>query len=238
MARIGAALRRRVIMAWPRLDEHLAPWCGPIEREFDRRTGDTFGFLLAFADLALHKQPADSDSVAEIVGPLLPSLREWRAVAGRDDELMLNHLATWQLEPWERRKMMIRQLIYWASDRADKPPDDQNEQIQRYGDLVQASRAGEALRRHGLAVVKLRSGPTPGVEYLAIAHRHAQLQRIFRGTKWQDSVWRQSATRVPGALAQHKVRFQETTEGAVLIPIAAMLGDAAAGSADWNTPVD
>lgn len=237
LARIGADLRRRVIMAWPRWEEILQPWSEPIEREFTRRTGDTFGFLLAMADLALYapkNQPAHADKVEETIAPLLPSLREWRAVAGTDAELMLSHLGTWELEPWDKgRKITVRQIVYWASDRGATPPRDADDEAERYGKAVTRVMASEALRRHGLAVINGR-GDHAG-EVLAIAFRHSALRRIFRGTKWQDGVWRQSATRVAGA-EQRKLRFEGTPEAAVFIPIAVVLGDDAAELGESDTP--
>jgi hypothetical protein len=224
LAKIGSALRRRVIMAWPRFEELLSPWTAPLEKDFDKRTSDTFGFLLASADLALNDGPADPDSVEEVIAPLLPTLRDWADIAGSDDELMLNRLATWQLEPLgdNRRKLSVRQLVFWASERSARSVDLKQHQ-EDYGEPVPRSKANEALRRHGLAVVRVRD-PGIGGEYLAIAIRNDSLQQIFRRTKWQNGGWRQSAGRVPGAVPLRKERFQGLSEPAVLIPVEAMLG--------------
>lgn len=227
LAQIGAALRRRVIQAWPRWDEHLAPWWEPIAREFTARTADTFGFLLAMAHLALSDEVAHPDTVEETIAPLIPSLRESLAVAGKDHELMLNHLCTWQVEPWDKgRKMTVRQLAYWASSRAPSGGLAPTEGLaaERFGYHIDRTKAGGALRLYGLALVTSRSEEDSGAEYLAIAFRHSGLSRIFRGTKWQDGVWRQSATRTPGAVTR-KVRIEGSAEGAVLVPLASLLGE-------------
>lgn len=234
LAQIGAALRRRVVMAWPQWEQVLAPWQQPLEREFGKRTADTFGYLLAMADLALNRELADTDSVAEVIEPLLPSLREWRAIAGQDHELMLNHLTTWQLEPWDKgRKITIGQLVYWASDRSRTPARNANDEEERYGKVVTPTAANGALRMSGLAVIRVRAEPNPRAEYLAIAFRHAALRRIFRGTKWQDGTWRQSAGRFDGAHSR-KVKFEGWPEGAVLVPTEVILG--AAGEDDYENP--
>lgn len=231
LAQIGAALRRRVINAWPRWEEQLAPWREAIGKEFAARTADTFGFLLAMAHLALCDEPAHGDVVEETVAPLIPSLREWQAVAGKDHELMLNHLGTWQLEPFDRReKFSVRHMVYWASTRAlpasQIPTDGEDGRVfaERYGLHIERAKAGRALRQHGLAVVRARKEGEEGKEYLAVAFRHAALARIFRGTKWQDGVWRQSALRAPGAVSR-KVRIEGPVEGAVLVPIDVLLGE-------------
>ena len=223
LARIGAALRRRAIMAWPQWDEHLAPWWEPINAEFGRRTADTFATCLAMAHLALCDETAHGDVVEETIAPLIPSLREWQTIAGKDYELMLNHMATWQLEPWDRgRKLTVRQLVYWASSR--RTVGLVGAAAERHGDEQDQRRCASALRQHGLAVVTARKEGEKGNEYLAIAFRHSALSRIFARTKWQDGVWRQSAARAPGADTR-KVRIEAGPEGAVLVPIAAILGD-------------
>lgn len=227
LAQIGAALRRRVIMAWPQWEEHLAPWWDPINDEFGRRTADTFATLLAMAHLSLSDHIAIPDIVEQQLEPLIPSLREWQVIAGKDYELMLHHLATWQLEPWDRgEKKTIRQIVYWASSRA---PDslqapDKGAELERVGKHIPREKAGGALRQNGLAVVTSRKEGDEGKEYLAIAFRHSTLGRIFARTKWQDGVWRQSAARTPGADTR-KVRIEAGPEGAVLVPISAVLGE-------------
>lgn len=224
LARIGSVLRRRVINAWPQWEEHLAPWWDAIGKEFAARTADTFGFLLAMAHLALCDEPAHADTVEETVAPLIPSLREWQSIAGKDHELMLSHLGTWQLEPYDRgEKWTVRQLVHWSSTRAKAAsalatdgPD-----AERFGKHLDRTKAGRGLRQHGMAVVSIKDG---GGECLAIAFRHAALARIFRGTKWQDGVWRQSAARAPGARS-HRVRIEGGAEGAVLVPLDSVLGE-------------
>lgn len=227
LGEIGAGLRRRVANAWPKWEEHLAPWWEPIGQEFAARTADTFGFLLAAAHLALCDEPAHSDTVAEVIAPLIPSLKEWQAIAGKDHELMLNHLGTWQLEPWDKgRKVTVRQLVHWASSRArtsSQHPVDGPE-AERFGVFLERVKAGGALRLHGMALISARKEGEAGAEYLAVAFRHAGLSRIFKGTKWQDGVWRQSAMRATGATTR-KVRIEGGAEGAVLVPIAAILGE-------------
>lgn len=224
---IGAGLRRRIVDAWPTWEDHLAPWWEPIGQEFAARTADTFGFLLAAAHLALCDTPAHPDTVAETIGPLIPSLKEWQTIAGKDHELMLNHLGTWQLEPWDKgRKVTVRQLVHWASSRAKLGSAHPTEgpEAERFGTHIERTRAGSALRLHGLALVNSRKEGDEGKEYLAVSFRHAGLSRIFRGTKWQDGVWRQSAMRAPDATSR-KVRIEGGAEGAVLVPIAAILGE-------------
>lgn len=223
LAQIGAALRRRISMAWPRWAEHLAPWHDPINKEFGLRTADTFATLLAMAHIALSDEPAHPDIVEEQIDTLIPSLREWATIAGRDHELMVNHLATWQLEPWDRgQRHTVRQLVYWASRRPKARSDAQHQVL--YGKELEQPRTRAALVQHGLKVLELRAGDAAQKEYVAIAFRHSALERIFRGTKWQGGVWRQSAGRVPGALAR-KVRLGAGAEGCTLVPIEAVLGE-------------
>lgn len=227
LGEIGRALRRRMANAWPMWEEHLARWREPIAEEFSARTADTFGFLLAAAHIALCDDLASAETVQQTIEPLFPSLREWQAVAGKDFELMLSHLGTWQLEPWDKgRKITIRQLVHWASARATPGAahNDDSDDGERFGGHINARRAGAALRMNGMALISSRKDDDRGTEYLAIAFRHSALNRIFRGTKWQDSVWRQSATRAPGAETR-KVRIEGGAEGAVLVPIAAILGE-------------
>lgn len=232
---IGAVLRRRVIQAWPQWDEHFAQWWAPINQEFGRRTADTFGTLLAMAHIALCDTVAHADTVEETIAPLIPSLRQWQAIAGRDWQLMLNHLGTWQLEPWDRgRKVTVRQLVHWASARAKtnaahptfsaEDTDQDNDEAQRFGVHIERDKAGSALRLYGLAVIRSRAEEDRGKEYLAIAYRHSGLSRIFSSSIWKDSGWRQSATRVPGNVVR-KARFESAAEDAVMVPISAILGE-------------
>lgn len=225
---IGAGLRRRMVDAWPRWEDHVAPWWEPIGQEFAARTADTFGFLLAAAHLALCDEPAHPDTVAQTIEPLIPSLKEWQAIAGKDHELMLTHLGTWQLEPWDKgRRVTVRQLVHWASSRAPATSlahNDDSVEAERFGPFMHRVKAGGALRLHGMAVISSRKEGDAGKEYLAIAFRHSALSRIFKGTKWQDGVWRQSAMRALGAQSR-KVRIEGGAEGAVLVPIDAVLGE-------------
>lgn len=228
LGKIGAALRRRMIQAWPQWDDHLAPWWEPIGKEFSARTADTFGFLLAAAHIAMCDVPADRDTVEEMVAPLIPSLRQWQEIAGKDSELMLNLLGTWQLEPWDKgRKVTVRQLVHWASTRAKTNAlhPVEGEEAEQYGVHIDRTKAAQALRLNGLALIQSRLQGEEGKEFLAIAYRHSSLARIFKGSKWQDGVWRQSAMRAPGAVSR-KVRIEGGAEGAVLVPLDAVLGEA------------
>jgi hypothetical protein len=223
LAAIGAALRRRISTAWPTWQDHLSPWHDPINQEFGMRTADTYATLLAMAHLAICDAPAHPDVVAEQLETLIPSLREWQAVAGRDHELMLNHLATWQLEPWDRgQRHTVRNLIYWASRRPKARGDEEHDIL--HGEPLKAPRCRAALVQCGMRLVEPRAGLGSRDEYLAIAFRHAGLDRIFRGTKWQSGVWRQSASRVPGALSR-KIRMEAGPEGCTLMPLDAVLGE-------------
>jgi hypothetical protein len=223
LAAIGAALRRRISLQWPRWQEHLSPWHDPINKEFGLRTADTFATLLAMAHIALADEPAHPDVVEEQIASLIPSLREWATISGRDHELMLSHLGTWQLEPWDRgQRHTVRQLVYWASRRSKDRTDPQHQVL--YGKELHQPRTRAALVQHGLKVVELRAGVGDKSEYLAIAFRHSSLEKIFRGTKWQGGVWRQSAGRVPGAQGR-KVRLGAGAEGCTLVPLDAILGE-------------
>jgi hypothetical protein len=87
----------------------------------------------------------------------------------------------------------------------------------------------------GLRLEPLPAGvdgrPVPG---LAVANLHTELARLFAHTHWQakagaGAAWPQALLRVPGARASgSSLRFAGHKQRAVIVPLAAALGDDAA----------
>lgn len=89
-AAFGRQLRRAVLDGWPRWQETLERYQAELARlGHDGRGGDQLGTLLAMADLVMHDEPADSDTVSIICAPF--TLRD-KPKAESNAEQMLNWL--------------------------------------------------------------------------------------------------------------------------------------------------
>ncbi len=227
---LGRRLRARIVKGWPSWKDHLAPWWKAIQTQIGRqgnRMADTFGTLLAMQHMLLHDAVAEESDIEFYLKDLIPYLRMRAEVTGSDSERMLKRLCQKAVKVDEgdvRTEAPLRALIYIAADRArpqDMKPNDMDSDM--FLPNIGAQAARRILSRWGLGVVRIRNRKTeddpPEGVYLAFAGAdHTELQRVFAGSHWQQGGWLTAAKRLEGSW-MHKVRFDQKTEWARIVPI-------------------
>lgn len=224
----GRAFRRRILDIWPTLDAHLQPWWKAIfEATNEPRCADVFGTALAFQHAVLHENPADASDVDEWVKVLGPRLAELLTESGRDHDEMVGHLATMQLESWEKgQRFTVRQYAWAAAGWPEalekyEADDDRSATVP---EKLDRKKCNGVLAKYQMRVVRPREGEHQNKQFLAIAFKGRSLGGLFFKTRWQGGAWVQSALRVPGSF-KAKQRIDGPAEWAVLVPVEALLGE-------------
>lgn len=168
----SARLRARVILAAQQFGLRFELFRGALMAErCDGRLADLFASALAGADVLLKDKPPDSDSLGEIIAPLVPRLRAMRAADQEDNDAgqCWNHLMSYVPDHWRSgTRLTVGALIAAARTETDGKGEN-----------------GKALTTYGLRVMVPKDGPP----VLWIANRHGGLRRIFAGTRWADGGW-------------------------------------------------
>lgn len=240
---VGRRLHRRMIEQWHRFDRTLATYKRAIgAHRYEGRWQDTYGTLLACADLLLYDLAPDQadDSmvepgqgrVLEAVASVLPLLVKGRVEARTDTERVIQHLTSHPLpgahgkppEPmgvWLERAMTAKHTGgQFPTDPVVVGPDEE---------------ARAKLRAHGMHVCRwVNKGKDKwgyldalldeeGWEsgFLAIAYAtNKPMADLFTRTEWAGGGWLQSFGKFEGAIKGKKVRFAgATADNAVLVPL-------------------
>lgn len=250
----GRRLQRRMIEQWPRFERTLALYRREIgTQRFAGRWQDTFGTLLACADLMLFDHAPDyegldgfDESVQEpgmgrvrnAVTAILPLLWKGKVEARTDTERAVLHLLS---KPLPGAPGKAAEPVGVWLDRAMKPSAEDG-----MGTLPNEE-ARDKLKAHGMRVVQLRPDPDNPDKvrlsdallneegwqcgYLALAYpTNAALQELWRGTDWAGDGYKQSlAKAVHGhqtAIMNKKVRFAGSQpDNALLVPLEVFRGD-------------
>ena len=218
---IGATLMRRMFDGWWRWGETIDLYHDALTGVgHSARSADTFGTLLACADLALYDHLPDRELLDHWASLCAPdNLAEINDTLEDHDDC-LNLLKT---TPYQQRGSEAREGIgTWIGKAVSE---------------VGAERATGSfgkIQELGLKIVNrkpLDPGPdgqprwgateaVPGAPtYLAVALSHRELATIFGPTKWQGGGWAQTLGRAPGALRGVKTKFARSSLTAVLVPI-------------------
>jgi hypothetical protein len=235
----GDQLRRRFIEQWHRFDETLAAYQGEMFNQgFSAREQDTYGTLLACADMVLHDgipDPLtltdDADRVRDYVGTLAPSLDRSRGESEDNATRCLRRLASHRLPAKSGQDQ--RQVSEWIG--------------QAFAELVAGmdlrQLAQQKLISHGMAIVvppenpASESGGAKAVRgdahlelHVAVAGKdHQGITEIFAGSLWAAGMWAQTLATIPGARASKKVRLGADGR-CVTIPISEFID-----VAEWRT---
>jgi hypothetical protein len=246
---MGRRMHRRMIEQWPRFERTLSAYKVEIAKHrFEGRWQDTYGTLLACADMLLHDHAPQDVVLAEseagglervnrAVLSCLPLMAAGRADARSDVDRVLIHLASKMLpgahgKPPEPVGHWITRAMTWRQEGGQFPTDPVSN--------VTDQEARDRLRAHGLRAIALSPDPRGGWKYedarpedpnafLAVAYATNQpLAELFRGSEWAEGGWLQSLRKVPDAIGTGlKVHFAGKSDNAVAVPIRAVLGD------DW-----
>ncbi|ODU29003.1 hypothetical protein [Sphingopyxis sp. SCN 67-31] len=211
----GHQLRRRVADQWYRFADTLAAYQKKMfELGFSAREQDTYGVLLACADLALHDSVPDpltltDDAlrVEEYVSMLAPSLDSSRGEAEDQADRCLRRLSSHRLR--SQRDQDGKQVATWIGE--------------AFADVVnnqsRGSPAFDKLLNHGMMLVHPPDDPkseSAGARaylhtkdiHIAIAGKdHAGIAEIYERSLWEGGMWAQTLATLPGARASKKARL-------------------------------
>ena len=219
---IGRCILRRLMEEWHRFPETWAAYRAELGRGgMDGRGQDTFGTLLACADLIEHtgwneerlKTPADGDLVGWSVLMAAKRMHEFEDAA-ENWRLCLSHLLNVRVDAWRQgNRSAVGKLLLdlWTSK-------DMEEGIAR-GMLAQV----------GLGLVKRRNGMKDW--WLAVPNQNPLTRLLFDGSKWAGNigagVWagalRQSP---PGRIHEvAKARVNGDVQACTLISLQGLYGE-------------
>lgn len=237
---MGRALTRRMVDGWTRF------W--PTKMKFHEALGqaghssracDQFATLLAAADVVLMDHETDDglpddEEVARWAEQCRPDRLAEVSEATPDHAACVMHiLTTLQQARGGDEREQIATWIGRALNLAAGPYD-----MEAQG---KAEAANNRLVQIGLKLVSARWKPAtdkapgrwgqcaydkdlPG--FLAVAHTHQGLAKVFESTDWRDGVWKQSLGRVPGAIPSVDMKFGPMRKTrAVLVPLHEVLDE-------------
>jgi hypothetical protein len=211
LAELGRKILRRLVDNWHRWHATLSAW-----REFlascghDGRGQDTFGTLMAVADLVI------SDDAVELeieIGPNAENFDSWRELldvsslaefedAAENWKLCLSHLLSQRIEAWRGgTRHTVGQLLteYWERD-------------VNSAEAITFNQTRALLEQTGLTLMK----PTDrtGHYELLVPNQHTLLHGLFKDSKWQgelaagtwtgalrqapQEMWREGSARING----------------------------------------
>jgi hypothetical protein len=213
----GPGLWRRFLDAWPRFEATFAVYRRlllPLNPDVSR-IGDTFGVLLACADLVLYPElrtMAELKEITDLVDEDLIGVAE----GDGNSERCWRHFATSQQPNWHGGRKASFGTMLAAAIREESPHGEVRSEIKEWGILVTDAQGRVA---HG--DVRL------GDRCIAIAKDHSSLNDVFKGTRWASGGYFHALKGLPGsALARNKPRFSSGARGtarAVLIDCARVL---------------
>lgn len=240
---IGRALTRRMVDGWTRF------W--PTKLKFHEALGlaghsaracDQFATLLAAADVVLmdhrtHDGLPDDEEIALWAELCRPDRLAEVSEATPDHVACVNHILTTmqqarggdereQIATWIGRAVgNAAAANEFAADAAQKA----NDRLCQIGLKIVSARRLPATAKEG-KTTPARWGQCafdkdlPG--FLAVAHSHQGLSRVFDSTDWRDGVWKQSLGRVTGAIPSVDMKFGPMRKTrAVLVPLSEVLDE-------------
>jgi hypothetical protein len=243
----GRAFHRRMIDHWERWEQTYSAYRAAIRAVgFGGREQDTYGTLLACADLLLYDHafndivPTEEpgrERIAAHVATIIPMMQRSQGEARSDVDRAILHLNSSNLpgsngNSPEPVGLWIDRAMRWAvEDKVEAGPDGWQQARE-----VPNEKARDKLKAHGLRVVNLQEPARPGGQprvkdaqpedydgaYLAIAYgSNRALCDLFARSDWAGGAWVQSFAKVPG-VQKAKVRFAGSPDNAICVPLSAM----------------
>lgn len=224
---IGNRIRRRVADQWHRYPDTLSAYQSKmLDQGFSAREQDTYGVLLACADLVLHDGEPDpltltDDAlrVEEYVAMLGPSLDSSRGESEDAPTRCLRRLASFRLPA--RSGKDPEQVATWIG----------RAYVDVLNNHTRGSDAFAKLLNHGLKLVhppdnaksdaagETAYAPNLPVHVAVAGKEHAGVADIYRGELWENGMWGQTLAMLPEARAAKKTRIGAQTR-AVTVPLA------------------
>lgn len=247
----GRRLHRRMIAGIGRFDRTLGCYKRAIGAQgYEGRWQDTYGTLLACADLLLYDYAPDTGfdeavetdepgmrRVHEAVMAILPMMAKGRVEARTDTERVSRVLLSHALpgshgSPPEPVGTWIERALTWIemdpTTGGDSGPDFKaRAKLKTYG-LRVVQLVPDASRATGYRIEDARSGDEGWQEdYLAVAYpTNKGITEIFARGDWMGDGYLQSLRKLDGTKGPFKVRFGgRQPDNALLVPLAALSGD-------------
>lgn len=240
---LGQALMAHVLAQWETWPKRVEIWREGLKAlGHNDRSADTFGYLLAGADLALSTTLPHPEDVAAIVADLHPETLIEAQRSENNPRACFQQLMEFTTEYRNSGQgVQIGELVRIALELLDEAEDKERTMesgtaqkiLMRYG--VMAGRVFEKTEK-GWKVEARHRAPrnrrvdgveTAGLDVLAVAANGAAILKPFFGTKWQGAPGAQSQPHaqaleeIEGATATGRqlVRIGETVSRAILIPV-------------------
>ncbi len=219
---IGRCILRRLLEEWERFPDTLAAFRGELAAAgMDGRGQDTFGTLLACADLIEHRgwdearltTPVDGDLVAWSRVMAAATMAEFEDAA-ENWRLALSHLLNVRVEAWRSgTRMTVGQVIsdLWALK-----------------DDMSLGHARIMLAQAGLGIVERERGRRGW--WLAVPNQNPLTRGLFEGSKWAGDigagVWAGALRQSPRPQVHDvaKARVSGDVQASTLISLAGLYG--------------
>lgn len=217
--KLGRQIKRRMADAWPRFADTILLYRQMlVDAGHDARGAEQFSALLACADLMLHDEVPDRDTLDEW-GKVFEADR-WRESVEQSSNAQkcLDWLAQSQPEIYrggskqtvaEAVRALIKMREQDAATDQDKKP---------YRELLAAGGLSLVFRREDRTMV------------LAVSVAHRQTVKLFEGTIWSVGAgasggWVEALTRLEGVERNKRSKIAGRTEACVHVPIHLVLAE-------------
>jgi hypothetical protein len=230
MGKLGQKIMRRVVDQWARWPATLNAYRRALETHagFDARMQDTFGTLLAAADLLLYDSLQHDDELKPLALDVLRMVAPARDESDQDQDRCLSHLLQAQVD---RGVGVRRTVASWLKQAAAFDMDGRP-------DLDKRKEARDALGVVGLKPI-VEIDPVTDRALLPIDRRavvvcneHQQLARIFHDTPWPGAAgaqgsWVTVLRRVTGAtVPKQPMKIGGMNRRGTVVPVGALI--------DWD----
>lgn len=250
-SQIGRKMHRRMLEQWPRFDDTWEIYKKEISKHgFGARWQDTYGTLLACADLLLNDEAPNQANMANDdfgrekhwVAAVLPMMATGMTESRTDDERITVYLpnltipgangaAAETIGSWLVKAMDL-QLDDAGYDQGAESREAARKRLKTYG-LRVVTIVDKIDPKTGRPTGQRGIGPDPQGDswddsYLAIAGASCRpLCDLFAQSKeWSNGGWMQSLSKIAGAEKGLKVRFTgKNSDNAIAIPLSALKGE-------------
>lgn len=248
LAIAGAQIRRVLVDSWHVWPRILSAWRHHFmgKHELEARVADTWGSVLAMADLMLNAEsylagdmPA-AEHLEKWTKPIADEVKAMLEERGTDHDKVVKHLLTSKIETWARGQQWPFETIVaiaagWAI------PGDMGELPE---DLTRQHRANSFLVTNGFKVIRAtppaskdEAAPAPPANWYLACHKdHRGAKKLFEDTIYKNNGHLQQLEQVPGAYSSRQRFAAGQRDPAVMVPIAYLLGDAPAPASSPPTP--
>lgn len=189
---LGRQLLRRMMDMWPSFQKTFDDWQETLSGAgFDGRGCDTYGVLLACAEMALGPEGLDKAG--------LPITE-----VDQLGKMLANATAAERAEQTDNWRDCLERVLSWTVDnfRSGERPivGETLDMLLRNDGSKSIDDARAILMQAGLSVQR----PDPGRAnvYLAIPPRGTQVEKIFAGTVWQSGVWMHALKQGPDQIVR------------------------------------